>query len=127
MHPIVIYVLVKTRMEQDREAERRRLAQAEMPRMERASASRRSPRNRWPGAIRLYPWTRPPWRDHAQPSSDRRELPPAGRHGKPAPTGAAGELAGVSPGRVRDAEGELAGGCVLEPEHHVHQTCRLAS
>jgi hypothetical protein len=32
MHPIVIHALVKSRMEQNREAERRRLARAEMPR-----------------------------------------------------------------------------------------------
>jgi hypothetical protein len=31
MHPIVVYVLVKTRMEHDRQAERRRLARSEMP------------------------------------------------------------------------------------------------
>jgi len=30
MHPIVVYVLVKARMEQDREAERRRLARSEI-------------------------------------------------------------------------------------------------
>ena len=57
MHPIVIYQLVKTRMELDREAERRRLAETEMPRVQRALASRRPARRRW-SAISLRRWIR---------------------------------------------------------------------
>jgi hypothetical protein len=58
MHPIVIYELVKTRMELDREAERRRLAQAEMPRLQRATACSRPQRRRWRGAILFHPLIR---------------------------------------------------------------------
>jgi hypothetical protein len=43
MHPLVVYVLVKTRMEHGRQAERRRLTRSEMPRAPRAPASRRPP------------------------------------------------------------------------------------
>jgi len=58
MHPIVVYELVTARMEQDRKAERRRLAQAEMPQVPRAPASRRPPRRKWRGAISFHPWIR---------------------------------------------------------------------
>jgi len=39
MHPIITYELVKTRMEQARQAECCRIAQAEMPRVPQSSAS----------------------------------------------------------------------------------------
>ncbi len=55
MHPIVIYQLVKTRMELDRQAERRRLAQAQTPRVQRAPASSRPPGKRWSDAISRCP------------------------------------------------------------------------
>jgi hypothetical protein len=52
MHASITYELVKTRMEQDRQAERRRLAQAKMPRVVRSSAEK-SQRKRWWDAIPL--------------------------------------------------------------------------
>jgi hypothetical protein len=55
MHPIVVYALVKARMEQDRQAERRRLARSEMPRVQRAPASSRPAGKRWREAISRYP------------------------------------------------------------------------
>jgi len=58
MHPIVIYELVKTRMELDRAAERHRLARAETPVMRQPSASRRPPGARSRRAIRRRPWIR---------------------------------------------------------------------
>jgi len=67
MHPIVIYELVKTRMDQDREAERHRLAQAEMPRVPQAPASRRPPRKNWRGAS-FNPWIRASCGDRSEPS-----------------------------------------------------------
>jgi hypothetical protein len=38
MHPVIIYKLVQTRMEQDGQAARSRITQAEMPRVPRSSA-----------------------------------------------------------------------------------------
>jgi len=52
MHPIITYELVKTRMEEDRQSERCRLAQAEMPQVLRASARRPRPQQRLRNAIR---------------------------------------------------------------------------
>jgi hypothetical protein len=68
MHPIINYELVKIRMEQDRQAERRRLAQAEMPRVLRSSASSRPPGQRLRDAISRHPRLRPSSRDRSQPS-----------------------------------------------------------
>ena len=69
MHPIVIYQLVKTRMELDRQAERRRLAQAEMPRMQRVPASSGPQRKRWRDTFSSNLWHRAWSRDRSQPSS----------------------------------------------------------
>ena len=93
MQPIVICELVKARMELDRDADRRRLAQAEMPQVPRAPASRRPLKDRWPSAISFHPWIRVPARDRSQPSPDRRGLPPAG-----------GPAGSVRPGRVRSLQ-----------------------
>ena len=68
MHPIVIYELVKVRMELDREAERRRRAESEMPRAQRSPYSVRAARRRWRGAISGYSWIRASSRDRGQPS-----------------------------------------------------------
>src|SRR5215472_2795835 len=95
MHPIVIYELVKTRMELDHAAERRRLARAELPVMQQASAGRRPPEARWRRAIRWRPWIRASSRDQGQPGQDPRELPRAGRYGIPAAARPAEELAGM--------------------------------
>jgi len=66
MHPIAIYELIKAWMEQDRQAERRRLAQAEMPRVPRAPASRRPPRKTWRDFV--YPWIGGLRGDRGQPA-----------------------------------------------------------
>jgi len=115
MHPIVIYELVKARTDLDRDAERRRLAQAEMPRVPRAPASRRPLKDRWPSAISFHLWIRVPSHYRSQPSPDRREPPPAG-----------GPAGSVRPGPVRSLQdchqggsgkpnGELAGALIVEP------------
>ena len=59
MHPIVIYVMFKTRMELDREAERRRLARTDMARVLPAPADRRPPRKKWRAAMSIHPWIEP--------------------------------------------------------------------
>ena len=66
MHPVVIYELVKTRMELDRQAERRRRAQAAMQVRHRTWSQRR----RWLGAISPHPLIR-------MSLGDRGQQPPA--------------------------------------------------
>jgi hypothetical protein len=56
MHPIVVYQLVQTRMDQQREAERRRLASSETPRYSEHPPSRRPPGKRRREATPLYRW-----------------------------------------------------------------------
>jgi hypothetical protein len=73
MHPIVIYVMFKTRMELDREAERRRLARTDMPRVLPAPADRRPPRKKWRAAMSIHPWIAAPSGDRGQPDRIGRE------------------------------------------------------
>jgi hypothetical protein len=68
MHPIVIYVMFKTRMELDREAERRRLARPDMPPVLPAPADRRPPTKKWRAAMSIHPWIAAPSGDRGQPN-----------------------------------------------------------
>jgi hypothetical protein len=68
MHPIVIYVMFKTRMELDREAERRRLARTDMPRVLPAPADGRPPRKKWRAAMSIHRWIGAPSGDRGQPN-----------------------------------------------------------
>jgi hypothetical protein len=81
----VPYELVKTRMELDRQAERRRLARTEMPRVQRAPARSRAPGNSWRDAIARYPRIIASSHDRSQRvRAGEVALPPAGptaRHG----------------------------------------------
>ena len=60
MRPLITYELVRIRMEQDHQAERRHLAQAEMPRVVRSSASSRAAGQRWRDSISRYAQLRAP-------------------------------------------------------------------
>ena len=93
MHPIVIYELVTSQIELDRAAERRRLARAETPLIQQATASSRPPAARWRRAIRRRPWITASSRDE--------------------------ELARMPPGRFRAAGDGLAGASVPEPRKNV--------
>src|SRR5215467_3083080 len=93
MHPIVIYELVTSRIELDRAAERRRLARAETPLIQQASAGSRPPAARWGRAIRRRPWISPSSRDE--------------------------ELARMPPRRFREAGDGLAEASVPEPRKKV--------
>jgi len=92
MHPIVIYELARTRMELDREAERRRLARSELPLRQQASASRRPPGARWRSAIRWCPWIRASSQPRLAPVAPRRPGRPRSPAGRDAaiPTAATG-------------------------------------
>jgi len=68
VHPIVIYELVRTRMELDRQAERRRRAQAVMPHAQPARARVRRPGKGWLGRMSFWHWVRVSSRDRSQPS-----------------------------------------------------------
>jgi hypothetical protein len=90
MHPIVIYELVKARMELDREAERRRLAETEMPRVQRGPSNRRPARKWWCGAISLYSWIRASSGDRGQRSGLGVGLPQAAHESEVRPRPLAG-------------------------------------